>query len=388
MGKWFDLFKTGTHKDTTGVEHKITGAELQAIEKKFSELNDDSPLVVGHPETNSPAYGWLKKVKVFGDKLMGMAEDVIPEFAEAVNKRMFKKISLSLRPDFSIRHVGFLGAAPPAVKGLIPVPVGCFAEGPGDFTIEFSEEELNFSDDWSQYKIRSIGNVVQRLRDFIVEKFGIEAADKVADQWTIDNLKEDPPPPDKEIAEAIPGGFTEHTTPGRGKEDKPMEVKKTETPAAAPTGEFAERVATLETQNATLLEENKTLKRKGLEDKARDFVEKAAQAGRVPAKFVRGLIELVVDLQQQNQEINFSETEKKPAGTLLMEFIESAPVQVPTKEVGTPAVDETQGETSAEFSESNTKPERLELHKKAKALQRKEKISFSEALEKVTKGGK
>lgn len=173
-----------------------------------------------------------------------------------------------------------------------------------------------------------------------------------------------------------------------------MEIKKTETPAvagvllAAPSGEFAERVATLETQNQTLIEENKALKRKGLEDKAREFVEKATAAGRVPAKFVRGLIELVADLQEQNQEINFSETEKKTAAALLMEFIESAPVQVPTKEVGAPAADGTEDETSAEFSESNTKPERLELHKKAKALQRKEKTSFSEALERVTKGGK
>ncbi len=385
MGKWFDLFKTGTHKDTTGIEHKISAADLQTIEKRFSELNDDSPLVVGHPETNSPAYGWLKKVKVFGNKLMGMAEDVVPEFADAVNKRMYKKISLSLRPDFSIRHVGFLGAAPPAVKGLIPVPVGCFAEGPGDFTIEFSEEELNFSDGWFvESRIRTLGGIIQRIRDWIIQKDGVEEADKVVDQWAVDQLKEYPPP-DKEGAVAPPGGFSEaQTTPERGKEDTTMEVKKPETPVIEKPGEFAERVATLETQNRTLLEENKTLKKSAAEKAEASFVEKLG--GKLLPKFKQGIIDLLVNLEAGGLEINFSETEKKPAVQLMRDFLEELPVQVPLKEVGAGA-DGKDG-SSGEFADVETDPERLELHNKAKALSVKEKIPYADAVRRLTNGGK
>jgi len=194
MSNWFDLFKTGLHADTRGVKHNITDAHLELMEKKFSEMNDDAALCIGHPETNSPAYGWLKRVKKFGNKLKGMAEDVVPEFADAVNKRYFKKISISLRPDWSIRHVGFLGAMPAAVKGLLSVPVGCFAEEPGDFTIEFSEDELSFADGgFVQGKIRTLGFIMQKLRDLIIEKFGAETADKTLQQYDIDFLKEVPP---------------------------------------------------------------------------------------------------------------------------------------------------------------------------------------------------
>ncbi len=385
MGNWFDVFKTGTHTDTTGKTHVVTPEHLKLIERKFNESNEDAPLVVGHPKTNDPAYGWAKRFRVIGEKLQVLAGEVVPEFAESVRKRMFKKISLSLRPDWSVRHIGFLGAVPPAVKGLIPVPAGCFAEEPGDFTIEFAEGELNFSDSWfALSRIRTIGRMMQSMRDYILGKDGLETADKVVSQYDIDFIKEEPPP-DKEAAEAAPGGFHEaQTTPVRGKEDTTMEVKKTETPAIEKPGEFAERVATLETQNASLLEENKTLKRKGIVDSVTNFVE--GLGGKLLPKFKRGVIDLLVDLQEHGQEINFSETEKKPSGAFMMEFLEALPAQVPTKPVGGPAGGPA-GEDDSDFAEVETDPERMDLHKKAKALAAKENIPYAEAVRRAMKGG-
>jgi hypothetical protein len=84
---------------------------------------------------------------------------------------------------------------------------------------------------------------------------------------------------------------------------------------------------------------------------------------------------------------NFSETEKKPGQVFLMEFLEAQPVQIPTKEVGAPAGGEAE-ETPAEYAEGNVDEERLDLHKKALALQKKEKITYPEALGRITKGGK
>ncbi len=53
-----------------------------------------------------------------GDTLYAEAENVVNEFAEMVNKKMFPNRSIAINPDGSLRHVGFLGAVPPAVKGL------------------------------------------------------------------------------------------------------------------------------------------------------------------------------------------------------------------------------------------------------------------------------
>lgn len=197
MGKWFDLFKTGTHVDTSGKKHDITPEIIHTIERSFNESADDAPIVTGHPKDSAPAFGWLKRVRsITADgvtKLQGLGGQIVPEFAEAVNKGMYKKVSISLRPDWTIRHVGFLGGMPPAVKGLEPVL--SFAEDDGAVEFEFSEGELNFSHGWwVNDKIHQIGHFLQRLRDYFVETLGLEKADNILGQYAIDSLKEDPPP--------------------------------------------------------------------------------------------------------------------------------------------------------------------------------------------------
>jgi len=385
MSKWFDIFKTGVHTDSKGNKHIITQSDLQTVENKFAAMKDDVALCVGHPKTNSPAYGWLKKVKVFGDKLRGMAEDVVPEFADAVNKRMFKKISISLKPDLRLNHVGFLGATLPAVKGLENVPVGCFAEEPGDFTIEFSEDELNFSDGgFTHGKIRTLGYIMQKLRDLIIEKYGPEAADKTVNQYDIDFLKEDPPEDPGQNESAIQS-FNEPITPERGKEDKSMKEKdKPETSGAEKTEDFAEKVTTLTSENDRLRQENETLKKGKIEGEVKNFVE--SLTGKLLPKFKQGITEILVDLKGSGLEINFSETVKKPAFETMQDFLESVPVQIPTKEVGAPGTGEVDG-SSEDFAEVETDPDRLELHKKAKAISDKEKIPYADAVRRVMKGG-
>ena len=66
-----------------------------------------------------------------------------------------------------------------------------------------------------------------------------------------------------------------------------------------------------------------------------------------------------------------------------MEFIESVPAQVPTKEVGGPAGDAKK--ESSDFAELETDPERLDLHNRAKALASKENISYADAVRRLQK---
>lgn len=122
--EWIPIFKTGTHTDSAGNEKTWTEAELDMIVQKYQSQDHEAPVVIGHPEHNSPAWGWVEGIKREGNILFGKFKDLIPEFVDMVRKGVFKKRSISLYPDMALRHVGFLGAMPPAVKGLPDVAFG------------------------------------------------------------------------------------------------------------------------------------------------------------------------------------------------------------------------------------------------------------------------
>jgi hypothetical protein len=65
-------------------------------------------------------------------------DEIDPEFEQMVKDGKYKNVSIYLNPDNTLRHIGFLGAVPPAVQGLKPVQ---FAEGDEGDCFGDSEEE-------------------------------------------------------------------------------------------------------------------------------------------------------------------------------------------------------------------------------------------------------
>lgn len=126
-----ELLRTGTFTSAEGESVTFTQEDLKSLAESYDPAVFESPAVVGHPRMNDPAYGWVKGLRVEGDKLIGDIGDVVSSFADAVRRRIFPKISVQLWPRGSkaspkpdapyLKHVGFLGAAAPAVKGLKPV---------------------------------------------------------------------------------------------------------------------------------------------------------------------------------------------------------------------------------------------------------------------------
>jgi len=124
----FDVLKTGTFIDANGRKVVITQSDLHELADSYDGINHPSPLVAGHPKDNDPALGWASSFSVVGDKLIGFSNKIHENLINAVNQELYKKISLSIYdPDATsnpvmgkkyIRHVGFLGAAAPAVPGL------------------------------------------------------------------------------------------------------------------------------------------------------------------------------------------------------------------------------------------------------------------------------
>jgi len=120
---WIEIFRSGVHKDSSGKSHQYSAEDVEQIAKKYNislEDNESSiaPLVKGHPESNEPAYGWVERLARRGDKLYAKMKELSPEIIRNVRDGMFKKISIALYPDLMLRHVGLLGAVPPAVKGM------------------------------------------------------------------------------------------------------------------------------------------------------------------------------------------------------------------------------------------------------------------------------
>jgi hypothetical protein len=113
-----EIFKVGTHTDSKGQTREWTEKDLQEIASLYDPANHEAPIVIGHPDIDSPAYGWVESLKVEGGKLLAKVKDVADEFKDWVSKGLYKKVSIALYPDLGLRHIGFLGATPPAVKGL------------------------------------------------------------------------------------------------------------------------------------------------------------------------------------------------------------------------------------------------------------------------------
>lgn len=117
-GTWIEIFRGGKQTDSAGNEREWTEADLERTVASYDPAKHESPVVIGHPKDNAPAFGWIDAVKREGLVLLGKLKQVAPEFAQMVKEGRFKKRSVSFYPDGTLRHVGFLGAMPPAVKGL------------------------------------------------------------------------------------------------------------------------------------------------------------------------------------------------------------------------------------------------------------------------------
>ena len=171
-----EIFRAGTHTDSHGTTLNFSESDVAAMAAAYDPALSEAPIVVGHPKADAPAWGWVKSLTARAGRLYALPDQVDPAFAEMVRAGRYKKLSAALYGPTSpanpkpgawyLRHVGFLGAQPPAVKGLAPV---CFASGDdGYITVEFSEE-LSF--------IARLVGLLRGLRDYITEKDGAEKAE-------------------------------------------------------------------------------------------------------------------------------------------------------------------------------------------------------------------
>jgi len=150
------IFKAGQFIAKNGQAYNFSEAQLKATAMAYDASAHEAPLVLGHPSTDSPAYGWVGSLAFQGGFIKAVCKSVTTQFSEWVNKGHYKKISASFYPPDSpnnpvpgvyyLRHVGFLGANAPAVRGLPQPSFG--ASDHNIIHVEFShrlKDSISFS---------------------------------------------------------------------------------------------------------------------------------------------------------------------------------------------------------------------------------------------------
>ncbi len=286
--QWVEIFRAGDYGDK-GV---WTREDLDKAIANFSAGEWTPPAVFGHPKEDDPAQGWVAALRRAGDTLLARFTQVSDELESSVKNGRFPNRSAAfyVNPKGSgpiLRHVGFLGATPPEIKGLEPVS---FSDG--EFVaIEFSEEETM---DPQQIK--------KSIREYFAELFGGgDRRDRDA-TFTEDQVQQRIMAATKPLADEIKGLRQEFR-------DSVTESRKLAESASA----------------------------EGLRAKARAFVEKLKAANRwVPAFSEMGLDEVLEDLAVSGRKIKFGEAGKQKeemSFDRLCAFLESQAAIVPKGEL-------------------------------------------------------
>ena len=280
--KPFEVFRVGNHKDSKGREIIVTKDMLDTIAGSYDKDKLPAPIVVGHPKSNDPAYGWIKNFSVTGDRLLAHPEEVDPEFEKLVQDGRFKSRSISLyglnntsNPVPGIlypRHIGFLGAQPPAVSGLKPVE---FA-GPDDgYEFTSAAHEAFFEN----YMQENPGSVFGVFKEFV--------------ETITATLKPGSTGPQ----------FSKH------EKEEPMTKKHTD----ISDNDFARREADLQEREEALAKRTREFSEQEIKRRAvqnQEFIDQLEKDGKVPPGQKAGLLAFMTSLEMdENSAFEFSQGE-------------------------------------------------------------------------------
>lgn len=275
------VFKPGTHTAVDGRKITFTLENCIDLAESYDPTLSEAPAVIGHPKLTAPAYAWAKSFEVKDGLVYAKLDQINPEFAEAYNAGSYKKRSLSIYlPDspgnpkpghYYARHIGFLGAAAPAIKGL---PDVSFAESDGEQgAAEFSMADEEFDE--------NLISILSNLRDLLIEEIGIASADLFLPQWRIESL--------------------------RAISDRKQKEKE-KMPQPNLDASFAEQQAAIDAKNADLAAREQVLFKKEQKQKRDEFISFADEliiAGKLLPTHKTSVVEVLMSLG--NEPISFAE---------------------------------------------------------------------------------
>lgn len=336
---WIEIFRAGDYRPQG--KTLITRSDLEQVIRNYDPSFHEAPVCVGHPKDNLPAYGWIDRLALDGDTLLAKERQVDPNFDEARKAGRYKKRSAAFYQDAAgkvtgLRHVAYLGAQPPEVKGLQDVK---FEDGDRKFIeMNFGEEESMAADE---------SKILDGLKAFFAEKF--------------------------------PGMFGGGSAATFSEADVRRISTEAATAAAAPLQtKITELETSLKTQTTAFSERETKIANAETKQRGLDAMNKLKAAGKwIPAYNAQGLDVVFDELAKTTTTVTFGEGDKKKTVTpldMLVTFLEGLPKIVPggTHFSGAPGVG---------AAKTTGDP----LTDAAKARQKEKNITFGEALDQIAR---
>jgi hypothetical protein len=438
----FEIFSAGKKRSSNGIERDFSVTELQAVADSYNPDRFKAPLIVSHNTGNYAdhdivqselAFGFPNALKVVGNKLKAVFEKIAPEFVQWNREGRLLGISSSFYlPEspsnpypgqLALRHIAGLGVSPPADKGIAPLNLneGLFAnyESDQEGTVEFMEYPASL--------FGAIAQLFTGLRESVIADKGLDAADKLlprelidvlsshagdqyvlaSDYWNVfDRVSElqqkvseleecQPDDDDMDYSEGSP--LQASTEKELTTEENMQENPTPETPSTEGVN-FTEQINTMQAQIAALMTENAAFKIEAQSQTvARErteiasFVEQQINARRIlPTDADRMKASLLA--MPAAQTISFGEGQTSPRQILMDEIVSrkelysNAPL--PTGGANAPA---NYAEQHLDFSIPDgfsVEPESMKLFQAAKAIEKEQNVSFTEAVALASKGGR
>jgi len=316
-----EVFRPGTFTPMSGNALSFSAQDLSSVAEVYDAVNMPAPVVVGHPNVDAPAFGWVEGLRYDGEseRLIATVGDIEPAFAEAVRAKRYRKVSISFfsptapnnpKPGaYYPRHLGFLGGAAPAVSGLKPVHFAAPVDE--DVTVEFGEPGF-----------RDSASLFRRCRDFFIDQFGLEKADEVLPSWEIDWLER------RADQDDGPRSFSAPQSPHPAKEP-PVSTPNPGQAPAADNADFASREADIARREREFQDREAQVRHREHES----FAEALIEEGRLlPAKKAEAVALLDAVAGESLTDLSFSdaegrETKVQPVETL-KSLMQAAPVVV------------------------------------------------------------
>jgi len=344
-GQWIEVFRAGDY----GQKGKFTTADLDRMIANYDPAKHEAPVTMGHPEHDAPAYGWTESLKREGNVLFAKLKQVPESFEQLVSAGRFKKRSIGLYQSGNgpmLRHIGFLGAMPPEVKGLADV--------------KFGQEKFEAIDFTEEKRV-----TLEEMKSAITEAFKSVFGEKKPATFSEEDVKRISAEAAKEATKGLETQLASQKT---AFDDLQKKFNESQTALAT-----AGKNATAESAIAALKTSNKW----------------------IPAFDKMGAPQIFAELAKSETKITFGEGDKKTEKSLVQvfaDFLGGLQEIVPTKELTAAAGGARRAGKLIQFNEPTDSHVAVDedsvlMAEAAQDLATKEKITYGEALRRVRTQG-
>ncbi len=367
-----------------GVSVSFSEEQLRGIASRYDPALHEAPIIIGHPAHDAPAFGWVKGLS-FGDDALSAEEHLVNTDFEAMRKTgAFRKVSARFYTpksannptpgEYYLRDIGFLGAMPPAVKGL---KLASFADDS-----ELVTAEISFGDLPGHFGL-SISRMFGRWRDHLIETLGLEKADQIAPSWEINSMSETAQRADMQPRDEAAPTINSFADPGSQANSKPLSTP--ENPSMKTPEQLAAELAAANERNAALEAKQAKMEADARNAESASFADGLIAAAKWPTGNKDVLVATLSHLAapaKEGEALSFGEGDAaQPLGQALRAALESL----------APMVSFSEHATKAKAGAGSDVPTDKEMADRARAYKAKREaeggsLSFAEAVDAVNAG--